>query len=129
MQSCMRKVKFDNSQSLALQQRHVGGHIPDVLTLEGWLVDDHICIQKPVPEDDAGWRVSLYPWGHLISFDFYTKADATEYAKDVSRLGIDWKSIYSAKGFHNTPEFAAMLAQVTKLRDRYEAEGFFRPEA
>ena len=75
----MKKVKFDNSLSLELA--FAGRRMPPILILEGWLVDDHVCIQQPK-------RVSLYPWGHVLTFDFYAKSDAAEFAKDISKLGI-----------------------------------------
>ena len=91
----MKKVKFDNSLSLELA--YAGQRMPPILILEGWLVDDHVCIQLPNLENGSDWRVSLYPWGHVLTFDFYTKSDATEFAKDISKLGIDWKFIHSVK--------------------------------
>jgi hypothetical protein len=54
----MKKIKFDNS--LSLQQAFAGRQMPPILRLEGWLVDDHVCIQKP--NHESGWCVSLYPW-------------------------------------------------------------------
>jgi hypothetical protein len=125
----MKKVKFDNSQSFALQQALGETVTPDqseVMKLEGWLVDDHVCVQKPIPDDDAGWRVSLYPWGHKISFDFFTKEDAVEYAKDVSKLGVDWAAIYSAENFTETKDFQSALTRLIALRDLYEADGYFK---
>ena len=121
----MKKVKFDNS--LSLQQAFAGRRMPPIVMLEGWLVDDHVCIQKPNLENGSDWRVSVYPWGHLLSLDFYTKADATEFAKDVSKLGIDWEFIYSSKPIGRSPEYKRALAQIRALRNRYEADGFFKP--
>ena len=72
----MKKVKFDNSLSLELA--FAGRRMPPILILEGWLVDDHVCIQQPNLEIGSDWRVSLYPWGHVLTFDFYTRADATD---------------------------------------------------
>jgi hypothetical protein len=126
----MRKVKFDDSQSIALQKA-----LPDVtLTpeqqkptkIEGWLVDDHVCVQKPVG-GDGSWRVSLYPWGHKISYDFFSKADATEYAEEVSKLGIDWNAVYSPENFVKSELYWQALAQLVVLRDVYEAGGYFKP--
>jgi hypothetical protein len=56
----MKKVKFDNSLSLELA--YAGQRMPPILILEGWLVDDHVCIQLPNLENGSDWRVSLYPW-------------------------------------------------------------------
>jgi hypothetical protein len=126
----MKKVKFDNSGSISLHQALGETLTPDqseVMKLEGWLVDDHVCVQRPIPKDDAGWRVSLYPWGHRISFDFFTKEDAAEYAKDVSKLGVDWAAIYSAENFTATEEYQSALMQLIALRDEYETNGYFKP--
>jgi hypothetical protein len=83
MSGGMKKVKFDNSQSIELQKALPGAELTpeqlSIMHIEGWLVDDHVCVQKPA--GDAGWRVSLYPWGDRISGEFYFKADAVEYAK------------------------------------------------
>jgi hypothetical protein len=120
----MKKVKFDNG--LSLRQAFVGRQTPSVLSLEGWLVDDHVCIQKPNLENESDWCVSLYPWGHLLSFDFYTKSDATEFAVDISKLGIDWEAVYSSVSIGRSPDYKRALAQIRALRDRYEADGFFK---
>ena len=121
----MKKVKFDNSLSLELA--YAGRRMPPILMLEGWLVDDHVCIQQPNLENGSDWRVSLYPWGHLLTLDFYTRSDATEFAKDISKLGIDWKFIYSVKPIGRSPEYKWALAQIRALRNQYEADGFFKP--
>jgi hypothetical protein len=123
--SAMKQVKFDNS--LSLQQAYPGRPLPPVIELEGWLVDDHICVQKPNPQNDSDWRVTLYPWGHILSFDFYTRADATEFAIDASKLGVDWKFIYSLKAIGRSFEYKQALAQIRALRRQYEADGFFKP--
>jgi hypothetical protein len=92
----MRKVKFDNSQSITLQKALPGVTLtPEQLRpmkIEGWLVDDHVCVQKPAEFSD--WCVSLYPWGDKISREFFSKADATEYAKDVSKLVCVPKTLF-----------------------------------
>ena len=116
----MKKVKFDNS--LSLQQAFAGRQMPPILILEGWLVDDHVCVQKPNLENGSDWRVSLYPWGHVLSFDFYTKSDATEFAKDVCELRIDWKFIHSSTPIGRSPEYKRALAQIRALRNQYEAD-------
>ena len=121
----MKKVKFDNSLSLELA--YAGQRMPPILILEGWLVDDHVCIQQPNLEIGSDWRVSLYPWGHVLTFDFYTKSDATEFAKDISKLGIDWKFIHSVKPVGRSSEYQRALAQIRTLRNQYEADGFFKP--
>ena len=116
----MKKVKFDNS--LSLRQAFAGRQMPPILILEGWLVDDHVCVQKPNLENGSDWRVSLYPWGHVLSFDFYTKSDATEFAKDVCELRIDWKFIHSSTPIGRSPEYKRALAQIRALRNQYEAD-------
>ena len=121
----MKKVKFDNSLSLELA--FAGRQMPPILILEDWLVDDHVRIQQPNLEIGSDWRVSLYPWGHVLTFDFYTRADATEFAKDISKLGIDWKFIHSVKPIGRSPEYKGALAQIRALRNQYEADGFFKP--
>jgi hypothetical protein len=125
----MQKVKFDNSQSIALQSALPGVTLTPAqrnpMKLEGWLVDDHVCIQKA--GDRSGWCVSLYPWGDKISLEFFAKDDATEYAKDVSKLGIDWITIYLPENYVKSAAYGEALAQLHVLRDRYEADGYFKP--
>ena len=83
---------------------------------------NHVCVQKPNLENGSDWRVSLYPWGHVLSFDFYTKSDATEFAKDVCKLRIDWKFIHSSTPIGRSPEYKRALAQIRALRNQYEAD-------
>jgi hypothetical protein len=123
----MKKVKFDNRQSIALQKA-LPGATPEkieVLQIDGWLVDDHVCVQKPAGE--VGWRVSLYPWGDLISADFYTKDDAVEYAKDVSKLGVDWDAVYRPENYAKSARYRQALSRLETLRDEYQAGGYFKP--
>jgi hypothetical protein len=123
----MKKVRFDNRQSIALQKA-LPGATPDqidVLQIEGWLVDDHVCVQKP--GGGAGWRVSLHPWGDLISAEFYTKDDAIEYAKDVSKFGVDWNAVYQPANYAKSALYRRALSQLATLRDKYEAGGYFKP--
>jgi hypothetical protein len=124
----MKRVKFDNRQSIALQSALPGVTLTpgqrSPMKLEGWLVDDHVCIQKP--GDRNAWCVSLYPWGDKISFDFFTKDDATEYAKDVSKLGIDWTTMFLPENYVKSAAYMKALAQLHTLRDRYEADGYFK---
>jgi hypothetical protein len=89
------------------------------------LIGGHICVQKPFP--DSGWRVSLYPWGDKISYDFFGKADAIEYAKDVEALKIDWRAVYAAENYVRSEPYFSSLAMLIEVRDRYEADGFFKP--
>jgi hypothetical protein len=128
MSGGMKKVKFDNSQSIELLKALPGAELtPEQLTImhiEGWLVDDHVCVQKPAGE--AGWRVSLYPWGDRISGEFYFKADAVEYAKDVSRLGIDWDAVYEPRHYAKTAIYRRALSELSALRDAYEDGGYFK---
>jgi hypothetical protein len=44
----MKKVKFDNRQSIALQKALLGAAPEqiEVLQIDGWLVDDHVCVQN-----------------------------------------------------------------------------------
>jgi len=125
----MKKVKFDTSQSIAMQKALPGATLtPEQLEpskIEGWLVDDHVCIQKP--GDGASWRVSLYPWGDRISGDFFTKADAMEYARDVSKLGIDWTAVYAPENYVKGDLYFRALIQLRALRDEYAAGGYFKP--
>jgi hypothetical protein len=124
----MKKVKFDNSQSIALQKGlgvTLASEQMEPLTIEGWLVDDHVCIQKPSGE--RGWRVSLYPWGDRISLDFFSKDDATEYAREVSELGIDWKAVYAPENYVRSELYFEALAKVIAVRDQFEADGYFKP--
>jgi hypothetical protein len=125
----MKKVKFDNGQSIARQSALPGVTLTPAqrkpMKLEGWLVDDHVCIQKP--GERGGWFVSLYPCGDKISFDFFTKADATEYAKDISKLGIDWATMFLPENYVKSAAYLKALTQLHALRDRYEADGYFKP--
>jgi hypothetical protein len=121
----MKKVRFDDAPTLAAFKEDLSEIIP----LEGWLVDEHVCVQKPDPERDWGWRVSLYPWGLRLSEDFYARADAEEYAKEISRLGIDWRSIYASEDLGESAEFKDARAKITEIRDRYDAQGFFKSAA
>jgi hypothetical protein len=125
----MKKVKFDTSQSIALQKA-----LPDVtltpeqlqpMKIEGWLVDDHVCVQKPT-RDNGSWCVCVYPWGDKISLEFFSKDDATEYAKDVSKLDIDWKAVYAPENYVKSDLYLQALAQLNALRDEYEADGYFK---
>ena len=123
----MKKVKFDNAEAIALHQRLGRTLTVDQakpMKLEGWLVDDHLCVQKPAPDGDAGWRVSLYPWGDLIASEFFTKADATAFAKDVSALEIDWKRIRSAGIDDGSYQIA--IVQVRAIRAMYEVDGLMK---
>jgi hypothetical protein len=124
----MKKVKFDNSQSIALQKGLGLTLTPEQmeqLEIEGWLVDGHVCVQKPSGE--RGWRVSLFPWGDRISLDFFSKEDAIEYAKDVSELAIDWKAVYAPENYVRSELYFKALAKLVAVRDRYEADGYFKP--
>jgi hypothetical protein len=78
-------------------------------------VDGHVCVQTPDPGRDWGWRVSPYPRGLRLSEDFYAKADAEEFAREVSRLGIEWRSIYASENFGETTEFKEALAKLTEM--------------
>jgi hypothetical protein len=128
MSGGMKRVKFDNSQSIELQKALPSAELtPEQLTvmhIEGWLVDDHVCVQKPA--GDAGWRVSLYPWGDRISGEFYFKADTVEYAKDVSRLGIDWDAVYEPRHYAKSAIYRQALSEISALRDAYEDGGYFK---
>jgi hypothetical protein len=64
--------------------------------------------------------------GTIRSFDFFTKEDAVEYAKDVSKLSIDWAATYSAEKFTETKECRSALTRLIALRDLYEADGYFK---
>lgn len=124
----MRHIKFDNSQSIALQTAlgiTLAPEQMEPIEIEGWLVDNHVCIQKPSGE--RGWRVSLYPWGDRISLDFFSKDDATQYAEDVSKLEIDWESVYASENYVRGELYFEALAKVIALRDQYEADGYFKP--
>jgi hypothetical protein len=124
----MKKVKFDTSQSIALQKALPGVTLTpeqlEPMKIEGWLVDVHVCVHKPA--GDNGWRVSLYPWGDRISLDFFSKDDAIEYAKDVGKLGIDWKAVYLPENYAKSDLHSKALAQLNALRDKYEADGYFK---
>jgi hypothetical protein len=123
----MKKVKFDNAQAIALHQslgKNLTSDEAKVMKLEGWLVDDHLCVQKPTPKSDVGWRVSLYPWGDLIASEFFTKDDATSFAKDISALEIDWESIRSAG--MEAEEYQRAIELVRGIRALYEADGLMK---
>ena len=124
----MKKVKFDNSQSIALHKALPGVTLTpeqmEPMKIEGWLVDDHVCVQEP--GNNVSWCISLYPWGDKISLEFFSKEDAIEYAKDVSKLGIDWKAIHSPENYAISDLYLLTLAQLNALRDEYEADGYFK---
>ena len=67
------------------------------------------------------------PWGDRISADFYTKDDAVEYAKDVSKLGIDWNAIHQPANYAKSARYRQALSRLKALRDAYEASGYFKP--
>jgi hypothetical protein len=46
----MKKVRFDDAPTLAAFKEDPSEIIP----LEDWLVDEHVCVQKPDPERDWG---------------------------------------------------------------------------
>jgi hypothetical protein len=124
----MKKVKFDNSQSIALQKalgRSLTPEQTEPVKIEGWLVGDHVCVHKLV--QNGGWRVSLYPWGDKISLDFFSKADAIEYAKDVNALKIDWSAIYAPENYFRSELYFSSLARLIAIRDQYEDDGYFKP--
>jgi hypothetical protein len=118
----MKKVAFNDAPTLAA----FGEDLSETIRLEGWLVDEHVCIQKPDRKREWGWRVSLYPWGLRLSEDFYARADAEEYAREVSALGIDWRSIYAQENFGESPEFEVAHTKISEIRNRYESQGFFK---
>ena len=124
----MKKVKFDTSQSIALHKALPGVTLTpeqvQPMKIEGWLVDDHVCVQKP--GNNVSWCVSLYPWGDKISLEFFSKDDAIEYAKDVCKLGIDWNAIHSPENYAISDLYLLTLAQLNALRDEYEADGYFK---
>jgi hypothetical protein len=76
--------------------------------------------------DRSGWCVLLYPWVDKISLDFFTKYDATKYAKDVSKLGIYWKTIFLPENYAKSAWYLEALARLHALRDRYESDGYFK---
>jgi len=57
------------------------------MRIDGWLVDEHVCVQKTVPRQRVA-RVAV-SMGGMISRDFFSKDDAIDYAKQVRALGID----------------------------------------
>jgi hypothetical protein len=124
----MKKVTFDNSKSIALQiglGKNLTPEQSEPMTIEGWLVDEHVCVQKP--SKDSGWRVSLYPWGDMISRDFFSKDDAVDYAKQVRALGIDWTTICKPENYYQSDVYFDALEKLIVLRDQYEADGLFKP--
>ena len=124
----MKKVKFDNSQSIALHKALPGVTLTpeqmEPMKIEGWLVDDHVCVQKP--GNNVSWCISLYPWGDKISLEFFSKEDAIEYAKDVSKLGIDWKAIHSPENYAISDLYLLALAQLKCLARRVRGRWFFQ---
>jgi hypothetical protein len=124
----MKKVTFDNSKSIALQiglGKTLTAEQSEPMKISGWLVDEHVCVQKP--SSGNGWRISLYPWGDKISFDFFSKADAIAYAKKVSALGIDWTTICQPENYYQSDVYFDALEKLIVLRDQYEADGLFKP--
>ena len=125
----MKKVKFDTSQSIALQKALPRAALTpaqlEPMKIEGWLVDDHVCVQQPTGPDGS-WCVSLYPWGDKISGEFFTKDDATDYARAVSELGIDWQTIFLPENYAKSDLHFEALEQLNILRDEFEADGYFK---
>jgi hypothetical protein len=127
----MKKVKFDNSQSIAFRMT-LPGLAPMLvqlkpMKLEGWLVDEHVCVQKPAGKN-GGWCVSLYLWGDMISLDFVCKDDATEYAQDVSKMEIDWKTIYRPENYGTGDLYSRAIKALNALAGVYRAAGYFKPQ-
>ena len=88
--------------------------------MEGWLVDDHICIRKP-KTDNEGWRLSLYPWGDRISAGFFAKDDAIACAKENSALNIPWARMHALDAI--SAEYVDHVMRVRKILEVYEADG------
>jgi hypothetical protein len=124
----MKKVKFDNSKSIALQiglGKTLTAEQSEPMKIDGWLVDEHVCVQKP--SRDSGWRVSLYPWGDMISRDFFSKDDAVDYANQVRMLAIDWTTICEPENYYQSDVYFDALEKLIILRHQYEADGLFKP--
>jgi hypothetical protein len=125
----MKKVTFDNRKSIELQiglGKNLTAEQSEPMKIRGWLVDEHVCVQKP--SRYSGWRVSLYPWGDMISRDFFSKDDAVDYAKQVSALGIDWTTICKPENYYQSDVYFDALVGLIVLRDQYEADGLFKPQ-
>jgi hypothetical protein len=122
-ETLMKKVHFDTSSSIAFQLR-LGRDLPQEqrvpAKLEGWLVDDHICVQKP-DEENGAWCLPLYPWGDKISEDFFAKADAVACAQDLSKLQVPWEWMHSVDEI--TPEYSEWADKCRQILDRYRADG------
>jgi hypothetical protein len=90
----MKKVRFDTSGAIAFQLK-LGRDLPPderkPMKLEGWLVDDHLCVRKTKHE---GWCLSLYPWGDRITAGFFTKDDVVACAKDIHALHVPWAQMH-----------------------------------
>jgi hypothetical protein len=64
---------------------------------------------------------------YLNSAEFYTKDDAIEYAKDVSKFGVDWAAVYRPENYAKSGRYRQTLSKLQVLRDEYEAGGYFKP--
>jgi hypothetical protein len=107
----MKKITFGNSKSIALQiglGKNLSPEQSEPMKIEGWLIDEHVCVQKP--SRDSGWRVSLYPWGDMISRDFFSKDDAVDCAKQVRALGIDWTTICMPENYYQSDVYLSIGA-------------------
>jgi hypothetical protein len=82
----MKWITFDPSGAIAFQSK-LGRDLPlderKPMKLEGWLVDDHLCVRKTKNE---GWCQSLYPWDDLISADFFAKDEVITCVREISAL-------------------------------------------
>jgi hypothetical protein len=48
-------------------------------------------------------------------------------AKDVSKLGIDWKTVYSPENCAKSDLYLRVLLQLNALRVEYDVDGYFKP--
>lgn len=123
----MKKVSFDTSASVALHVKLGQEFTPEQskpVKREGWLIGDHVCVQKP-RGDDEGWCLSLYPWGDRLTTEFFAKADAVACAKEIAALDLPWKHLRSLDP--RSSEYGHYIVWVRLILASYEVEGFMTP--
>lgn len=123
----IKKVRFDTSGSIALHLKLGRKLTPEQrkpIELEGWLVGDHICVQKLTAEY-KGYCLSLYPWGDRLTAEFFAKADAVACAKDIDALRIPWEHMRTLDP--SSSEYGDLLVKVRFILASYEIDGLTLP--
>jgi hypothetical protein len=122
----MKKVRFDTSGAIAFQLK-LGRDLPPgerkPMKLEGWLVDDHLCVRKTKNE---GWCLTLYPWGDRITAGFFTKDDAVACAKEIHALDVPWSRMHNVDAISSS--YVDHVMKVRAILEIYRADGLLEAE-